>query len=556
MVALSRSIEIELLLKNLATAPLRAAGNDITKFSRTAEAETRKADLGMKVLSKTTHVLIGAISGLAVGALFSLFDGFSKTTEQTKEFTDALESLANQLSTLPLEDTAAKLKKLTESTGTTFFGILPRSFGNDAALAEEDLGRLVRAIESVRKATEEARTNAAGPSGTAFKQLSELYPEAAFQDDTGRLRKTADVVRGILEGAQRGGRKERLLAEQLIGPDAPKLIDDIQKIGAGIKEIAAVEDSFPKNFTFLSEDVAKQKANLDASKKDWQDWADTILKEDKRVTEEQAKQLAIQRAKEKSAFDEREAEFKAIRDINLNIAEQIEQINIENIQDPVEKINAAYDLQIKKLRELLTRGETVDKAGVDQLAKGLDQKRINEVAEALKKANAAAFDLGKQFAETFASGLGSAIADALLGIKSLEEGLKDLERQLISAFVQLGVKIAVFGAFGIPLFEKGGVVKKYASGGTVTGPTLGILGEAGDEAVIPLEGGNVPVKFTGGGAPGGGTGAVHISFNVSTIDSKSFTDPLVQNKRAVIEIVQAAVRGHYNLRGRIREAVT
>jgi hypothetical protein len=37
----------------------------------------------------------------------------------------------------------------------------------------------------------------------------------------------------------------------------------------------------------------------------------------------------------------------------------------------------------------------------------------------------------------------------------------------------------------------------FADGGMVSKPTLGMVGEAGPEAIIPLRGGNVPVKLSG-----------------------------------------------------------
>jgi hypothetical protein len=42
-----------------------------------------------------------------------------------------------------------------------------------------------------------------------------------------------------------------------------------------------------------------------------------------------------------------------------------------------------------------------------------------------------------------------------------------------------------------------GEMKYFADGGLVNSPTLGMIGEAGPEAVIPLRGGNVPVQITG-----------------------------------------------------------
>jgi hypothetical protein len=40
-------------------------------------------------------------------------------------------------------------------------------------------------------------------------------------------------------------------------------------------------------------------------------------------------------------------------------------------------------------------------------------------------------------------------------------------------------------------------LKMFAEGGMVNRPTLGMIGEAGPEAVIPLRGGQVPVQITG-----------------------------------------------------------
>jgi hypothetical protein len=42
-----------------------------------------------------------------------------------------------------------------------------------------------------------------------------------------------------------------------------------------------------------------------------------------------------------------------------------------------------------------------------------------------------------------------------------------------------------------------GEMKYFADGGLVNSPTLGMIGEAGPEAVIPLRGGNVPVRLSG-----------------------------------------------------------
>ena len=62
-----------------------------------------------------------------------------------------------------------------------------------------------------------------------------------------------------------------------------------------------------------------------------------------------------------------------------------------------------------------------------------------------------------------------------------------------------------------------GGILPFAEGGLVTQPTLGLLGEAGAEAVIPLKNGAVPVDIIGGGI-GGTTGG-----GVSTNDTYNVT---------------------------------
>src|SRR5690606_7459841 len=82
---------------------------------------------------------------------------------------------------------------------------------------------------------------------------------------------------------------------------------------------------------------------------------------------------------------------------------------------------------------------------------------------------------------------------------------------------------------GILPFAKGGVpgsVVPFASGGVVLSPTyfpagrnIGLMGEAGAEAILPLQrsaDGRLGVAASGGGAP------VNVVFNVSTPDVAGF----------------------------------
>jgi phage-related minor tail protein len=103
---------------------------------------------------------------------------------------------------------------------------------------------------------------------------------------------------------------------------------------------------------------------------------------------------------------------------------------------------------------------------------------------------------------------------------ALTQGLKPLENLASSFFSGL-----FGGKSGVLPFARGGVVP-FASGGVVSSPTyfplggnLGLAGEAGSEAILPLRrgaDGSLGVAASGGGA------AVNVVFNVTTQDATSF----------------------------------
>ncbi len=107
---------------------------------------------------------------------------------------------------------------------------------------------------------------------------------------------------------------------------------------------------------------------------------------------------------------------------------------------------------------------------------------------------------------------------------ALEQGLKPLQSLAGSMFSNL-----LGGLLGILPFAKGGIaggVVPFASGGIVSSPTyfpagknIGLMGEAGAEAILPLRrsaDGSLGVATNGGGS------AVNVVFNVTAQDAVSF----------------------------------
>lgn len=138
-------------------------------------------------------------------------------------------------------------------------------------------------------------------------------------------------------------------------------------------------------------------------------------------------------------------------------------------------------------------------------------------------------------ADRFAAQLTSGLKSAVVSGKELDDVLRQLALNLASIALDAGLKPlqgllseAISGLFG-GFFAKGGVpgsITPFANGGVVSQPTffnaggsLGLMGEAGSEAILPLKRGS-DGKL--GVAAAGGASPVNITFNVQATDAASF----------------------------------
>ena len=152
------------------------------------------------------------------------------------------------------------------------------------------------------------------------------------------------------------------------------------------------------------------------------------------------------------------------------------------------------------------------------------QSELGETSSATKTVTDSTGDLNNKIVETInltekvgqtiRSGIVDAIEGAITGAKSLNEVLSGVLRSIGRMYLQAAVnKIPlpglnangnVYGSNGIVPFAKGGVVSQptifpYAKGG------IGLMGEAGPEAIMPLKRGSdgrlgVEAKYRGGGS--------------------------------------------------------
>lgn len=183
---------------------------------------------------------------------------------------------------------------------------------------------------------------------------------------------------------------------------------------------------------------------------------------------------------------------------------------------------------------------------------GLDTGPFKTDLDGLKKAS-----------EGFGTSLTTAFSRAVFDGRKLSDVMKNLalslSRQALSSALKpveqgLGSLLgqAVGGLFANAhgnLFSAGRPVP-FADGGVVGGPTLfplrggglGLMGEAGPEAIMPLARG--PDGRLGVRAGGGGRGAMTVNVNIQTRDAESF---LRSRSQVASVVARAAERGGRNL---------
>ena len=162
-----------------------------------------------------------------------------------------------------------------------------------------------------------------------------------------------------------------------------------------------------------------------------------------------------------------------------------------------------------------------------------DTTQFDAAMEAL---NNSTKDFGRVFSSTISSAItsGKGFEDTLRSIGrrfvdlALNQALKPLENIFNNV---LGSAVGSAGGLAIPAFAKGGVFSNekltpFARGGVVSSPTpfgfgqrLGVMGEAGPEAIMPLSRGT-DGKL--GVASSNAQSSMNVVFNVSSPDSESF----------------------------------
>ena len=147
--------------------------------------------------------------------------------------------------------------------------------------------------------------------------------------------------------------------------------------------------------------------------------------------------------------------------------------------------------------------------------------------------------------------LSRGFADAIVSGRRFSDVLRGLARQLLHMSITAAVKplfAGLSGAAGAALSSVGSAITPFAKGGVINAPAmfahaggLGLAGEAGPEAILPLArgpDGRLGVRAAGDARP------VQVVMNISTPDAEGFR----RNRgRIAAELARAIAEGQRNL---------
>ncbi|MEM9708438.1 MAG: phage tail tape measure protein [Pseudomonadota bacterium] len=187
----------------------------------------------------------------------------------------------------------------------------------------------------------------------------------------------------------------------------------------------------------------------------------------------------------------------------------------------------------------------------DALATAGDMTEAFE--EELRRMQAAVADTSRDVA-VFSKELSRGLKDAFDGIifegKSLSDVLGDVARSMANAAFSAAIRPVTNQLGGLIAQGVGGLlgqVTPFATGGVVNGPVafpmrggLGLMGEAGPEAILPLSrgrDGRLGVRAEGNSRP------VNVVMNISTPDVSGFRR---SNAQIAAEMTRALQRGERN----------
>lgn len=230
-------------------------------------------------------------------------------------------------------------------------------------------------------------------------------------------------------------------------------------------------------------------------------------------------------AAQEAAFSDQEIEeqnrrYQTALTINQQLEEAENKLNLSLLKTDRERVEAQLEMDNNKMVQMILNSELTEEAQAEALNRqqALYEKQLSAIENVTDKNKRLAKDLGMTFK--------SAFEDAIVGGKKFKDVLaslaQDIERLLARRFIteplmagmdsiisSLGANFGSFLASANGNVFDGPGISAY-SNKVISRPTLfpfakgvGLMGEAGEEAVMPLSrdsGGRLGVKAVGGGA--------------------------------------------------------
>nr|BAR35594.1 phage-related minor tail protein [uncultured Mediterranean phage uvMED] len=231
--------------------------------------------------------------------------------------------------------------------------------------------------------------------------------------------------------------------------------------------------------------------------------------------------------------------FAALRNNNREIAADFErQIGLREV---LEAFNAGEIDDNTRILEILKVEEKFRKA-ILKLRK--EAKQGEPELKEVKKEAESVEEQFKKIGKTIKGAVVDNLTQAIMGARSLGEALGNVLRQAGSLFISFGLKqIFPFLNANGNVYDQSGFVP-FAKGGVVNKPTLfpfakgiGLMGEAGPEAIMPLRRG--PSGRLGVEAAGGGVGNVVVNVDASGSAVQGDSNQADQLGKAIGAAVQA-----------------
>jgi len=263
---------------------------------------------------------------------------------------------------------------------------------------------------------------------------------------------------------------------------------------------------------------------------------------------------------------------------DLKNAEEIIKKNRKGLDIALEQLEATRELYQAKLDG--NEKEVVKKQEIEKVMKtikGMDDAELEaaraklelayDQADAVKttakikeEADKQELERRKKIADLLATETTNAIVGLIDGTRTLGESLKNIIKQMAAMFIQkkamsfFGGMMGLGGGGGSVGSQLGNMIGSFSSGGMVTKPTMGLVGEAGeDEYIIPASKmaqsmqryssgarGESVIPGTGQSSTGGGAGSsttVNYSGPILNFNSEEFIP-----KSAVGQIISTAAR--------------